>query len=174
MLRFILALLICLIFPTLSVAKTHHPSKTHVYAPLTIYDYIQVSCRGPGCVDSDELKQIIADVSNDTHVNPLDLLTLVAIESSFNTHARNTVNVGLMQVNLAFHKAELNAADKFNARRNIEVGAAIYAACLDKRHGIRNDALRCYNGNGDHHYVNRFTKARAQLVLLADLPSSIQ
>jgi soluble lytic murein transglycosylase-like protein len=169
--RFILALLICLIFPTFAVAKTHRPSKAHVYAPLTVYDYIHVSCRGQSCVDSDELKQIITEVSNDTGMNPLDLLTIIAIESSFNTRARNTVNYGLMQVNLAFHKAELHPDDKYDPRRNIEVGAAIYLACLDKRHGIRNDALRCYNGNGDSHYVNRFAKARAQLVLLVDLPS---
>jgi soluble lytic murein transglycosylase-like protein len=93
------------------------------------------------------------------------LLAVMAVESNFNPAARNTNDVGLMQVNLNYHPEEVGALkspdELHNINTNVKVGARILRRYVDEEAGKVYPALRRYNGLGKtNHYPERVLKAK--------------
>lgn len=122
------------------------------------------------CIDPTEVVGYVKEAAKDLEIDPIDLLAIMQVESGFKPKAYNKGNVGLMQVNLRYHKSKFKSSP-YNAQANIFVGASIYKACLIKRKYNKARALRCYNGENrkDMIYPNKVIKAMKELQLFAYL-----
>lgn len=90
---------------------------------------------------------------------PPDLLKGIGrTESGFkvdavNVNSNGTIDRGIMQINSVHLNGNLNAEDLFDPYINIEMGAKILRACIDK-HGMTYRALNCYNGKLENNSYN--------------------
>ena len=111
---------------------------------------IAAKCRSSTCVDPDVLAMAIFKASEETGVNPRLLLAIVESESSYSLAATNRSNgrsVGLLQIQVRWHKDKFRSKDRYDVFDNVYVGALIYRDCLNKWRGSREKALWCYNGH---------------------------
>lgn len=97
-------------------------------------------------------------------IDPLLILSMIKKESTFNKNAKNKRSPasGLMQVIPYWHRDKINGRNIFKVSVNIEVGARIMRACLDRNSQDVNRALGCYSGNGDKKYIPTVNKTYKQ------------
>lgn len=89
------------------------------------------------------------------------ILAIMKVESSFILKAKNGRSVGLMQVNLDYHKSKFKGKDPYGVYDNVFIGTSIFKDCLNSSRNNVNKALRCYNGS---HNSNEYpTKVFAAL-----------
>lgn len=111
--------------------------------------YIQKHCKS-GCIDGDVLLFGVSSVAKEVGVNPVTLLAIMKVESNFKPRATNTKSgrsLGLMQIQVYWHKAKFKTNDYYAYMDNIRVGALVYKDCVKKYKGSREKALWCYNGH---------------------------
>lgn len=130
------------------------PSST-VYAkvsPSTLSSYIQTKCK-QNCVDTEVLQLAVKEAGNEFGINPLTLMAIAGVESGYRAKAINKKSgksVGLMQIQVFWHKSKFQSKNYFDIFDNVRVGAMIYKECVDKYKGSREKALWCYNGHTGH------------------------
>ncbi|HLR28991.1 MAG TPA: transglycosylase SLT domain-containing protein [Paenalcaligenes sp.] len=106
-------------------------------------------------------------------LDPLLVLAVIAIESSYNPFAESGVGAqGLMQVMTKVHQEKFEPFVEgtlavFSPDANIQIGTQILADCL-KRRGSVNGALACYvgaTGPSDGGYGKRVLSERSRIAL---------
>jgi soluble lytic murein transglycosylase-like protein len=99
-------------------------------------------------------------------VDPLLILAVIAVESSFNPIAESEQGaMGLMQIVPRFHADKLDAVDVLQPHANIAVGARILHDAI-RRGGGEVAGLQLYNGSPDDEtqaYANRVLAERRRL-----------
>lgn len=135
---------------------------------ITLDDYIQANCK-KGCVEQEELLKSVAVTASKLDIDFKDLLSIIRVESSFKRKAKSGSNLGVMQVNIKYHRKKFNGRNPFNLFTNVEVGGSIYKDCLIKHKGDKRKALKCFNGSGDPKYAVKFNKAYKEISALVDL-----
>lgn len=143
MLKFIRSLTILLI---LSVASAEASTVK------TLSDFVDSKC-SKGCVDTLKLRNGVLKASKEYNLSPNLILSIISVESGFIRKATNGRNIGLMQVNLRFHKPKFKGQPYTSPKTNISVGSNILKNCLNKHKNRLNKSLECYNGHGDPKYV---------------------
>lgn len=138
--------------------------------PLTLHDYITTVC-SRNCVEQEQLLSSVSTAAIETGADVKTLLTIISIESRFDTRAKNGKSVGLHQVHLRWHAKKFPNKNYYDVDENVSVGASIYGECLKKHKGVRDQALRCYNGyhHGDPNYLKKFNRVYAVVNRLVDL-----
>lgn len=114
--------------------------------------YIDKVCK-KGCVEADRLLQAVTDAAKEYRVNPVTLLAIIRVESSYKPLAENKVNgrsVGLSQIQIRWHRDKFRTIDPFDITDNVRVGAKVYKDCVVKHKGDRSRALACYSGNTEY------------------------
>lgn len=92
-------------------------------------------------------------ISEQKGIDPLLLLAITAVESSFNDKAKNSSGaVGLVQALPRAHpekirEIKLNGGSVYGIRNNLSLGAQIYKEYLDSSKGNQTIALQRYNGS---------------------------
>jgi len=124
--------------------------------------YIDSKCK-KGCVSSSELDSAVLKASKKFSISSNLILSVVSVESGFKKKAVNGGNVGLMQVNMHYHRSKFKGANPYSTFKNVEVGSIILKECLDRSHNSLNRALVCYNGHGDKNYVSKIRKRLAEV-----------
>ena len=119
------------------------------------------------CANPVRILDAAQNVAKDLELDPIDILAIMQVESGFKPMANNNGSVGLMQVNLHYHKRKFKTSP-YDLEANIFVGASVYKACLIKRNNNKAQALRCYNGETrkDMIYPNKVLKVIRELNLL--------
>lgn len=120
-------------------------------SPVTVADelqeYIDTVCRRD-CVRSTPLMRAVSDASSTYSLDPVSVLAIIAVESSFRPRATNGSSVGLTQVLKRLHREKFNGKDPFDIRANVFAGMRVLSDCLVKHKGFYKQAYRCYNGYG--------------------------
>lgn len=113
------------------------------------------------------------------NLDPLLVLAIIAIESSYNPFAESGVGAqGLMQVMTKVHQEKFDPYVEgtlavFSPDANIQIGTQILADCL-KRRGSINGALACYvgaTGPSDGGYGKRVLSERSRIALASGIPT---
>lgn len=107
------------------------------------------------CVTAVKLIEVIDKTSRRYGINPHVILSIVHIESKYNTKARNGSSVGLSQVLLRYHKRKFKTKDYHDVEDNLSVGMQILRDCLTSTKWNYPRAFRCYNGGGDKNYSDK-------------------
>lgn len=111
------------------------------------------------------------------NLDPLLVLAVIAIESSYNPFAESSVGAqGLMQVMTKVHQEKFEPFVEgplavFSPNANIQIGTQILADCL-KRRGSINGALACYvgaTGPSDGGYGKRVLSERSRIALASGI-----
>ena len=152
-------------FISFSIPSSTVHAKT---APTTLTSYIQTKCK-QNCVDI-ELLQVAAETAGaEIGVNPLTLMAIAGVESGYRAKVANKTSgksVGLMQIQVFWHKSKFQSKNYYDVFDNVRVGAIIYKECIDKYNGSREKALWCYNGHtpqGMKKYVPKVIAEMKQL-----------
>lgn len=133
--------------------------------------YISSACK-TSCVDPSLLLLSVNKASEELDVNPVTLLAIIEVESSFKHRALNKTNgrsVGLSQIQVRWHRDKFTTTNYFDVFDNVHVGATIYRDCIRRHKGSRERALWCYNGhqkNGMKTYVPKVLKAHSRIASL--------
>ena len=112
-------------------------------------DYIKSKCI-KNCIDHELLRLAAFEAGKEFNVNPLTLIAIAGVESGYRTKAINKVSgksVGLMQIQVFWHKEKFKSKNHFDVFDNVRVGAMVYSDCVKKWKGSREKALWCYNGH---------------------------
>lgn len=136
--------------------------------PMTLYDYIDVKC-STKCVEAYQALDAARRASEEISIDVYVLLAIMRVESAYTVSAKNASNVGLMQINLRYHKPKFPNTRYLDVRENVRVGAIVYRDCLKRSKGRTDKALSCYNGNADPLYVQKVNKSIKELRALAVL-----
>lgn len=138
-------------------------------APYTFIQHFNKVCKA-NCIDANLLVFFTEAVAKDLGLDFKDLLAIMQVESGFIPKAYSRGNVGLMQVNLYYHRKKFKSSP-YNVLDNIYVGATIYKTCLIKHKQSKPKALRCYNSEAvkDMIYPNKVLKALKELDSVSDL-----
>jgi len=122
------------------------------------------------------LVQTAYKAGQDMKVDPLLLLAVMAIESSYNPFAESSMGAqGLMQVMTSVHRAKFAPYGKdgpLNPVANIQVGASILKECIGRRGSVR-AGLACYNGATDtagSGYADKVLAERRRLAVASGIP----
>ena len=122
------------------------------------------------------LVQTAYKAGQDMKVDPLLLLAVMAIESSYNPFAESSMGAqGLMQVITSVHRAKFAPYGKdgpLNPVANIKVGASILKECIGRRGSVR-AGLACYNGATDtagSGYADKELAERRRLAVASGIP----
>ncbi len=99
------------------------------------------------CKSTDDIVTAAQIASDVIGVDLALILAIMKIESSFMIKAKNGRSVGLMQVNLDYHRSKFKGKDPYGIYDNTFVGTSIFKDCLKTTKGNVNRALRCYNGS---------------------------
>lgn len=100
-----------------------------------------------------------------------DILSIIAIESSFNKRANSGISLGLMQINfLANRKRFKKKSDLFDIEKNIEIGVGLLREYYEQL-GSRKKAIQAYNvgignflsGLCNRSYLHKFLSRKAWL-----------
>lgn len=117
-------------------------------------------------------------VSRELGVDPLLILSVMAIESRFNPYAESGAGAqGLMQVMTSVHRDKFEdlghtSEAAFNPVVNLRVGVKILEECI-KRRGSEIEGLKCYvgaTGPDDGGYSDKVQAERRRMSLAASLP----
>lgn len=87
---------------------------------------------------------------------PINLLAIIAVESSFNPKARNSGNVGLMQINLTANGKRLKDRSQ---EENIRVGAEILGEYSARLKGSHRATILSYNSGISAYRRGRYRSA---------------
>ena len=103
---------------------------------------------------ADEVVRNAVRVGKEFDVDPLLILSVIAIESSFNPRAQSSVGAqGLMQVHTRVHKEKFSARGKgreqFSIHENLRVGTGILKRYIQKSGSI-SGGLKRYVGAANH------------------------
>lgn len=134
-------------------------------------EYIAKNCRQE-CVDPDLLLFGVETISSELGIDPLTMLAIVKVESNFKPKAINKKNgrsVGLMQIQVRWHKDKFHGKKQADILDNLRVGGIVYRDCANKHKGSREKALLCYNGyqkSGMKTYVAKVMKAYRELATM--------
>lgn len=128
--------------------------------------YIAKYCK-KDCVDHGLLLTAIKEAAEEFNVGYKTLLAIVKVESGFMSKASNRgKSVGLMSVQLYWHKSKFLSTNYYDVFDNVRVGTIIFKHCSEKSKGNLKKSLLCYNGGGDPMYVPKVTKALNEIKLL--------
>lgn len=116
-------------------------------------------------------------VAHELEMDPLLLLSVIAIESRYNPLAESSVGAqGLMQVMTRVHTDKLDPfggpSQALNPVVNINVGSMILSDCIRRRGSVQG-GLACYvgaTGPSDGGYGDRVLAERRRLALAAGIP----
>jgi soluble lytic murein transglycosylase-like protein len=101
-----------------------------------------------------DLDQVVREASNKNRLDPDFVSSVIKAESNFKTHAVSKKGaLGLMQL-MPSTAAQLGLSDPFDARANVEAGAAHLSALLDRYHNDPIKALAAYNAGA--HRVKQY------------------
>lgn len=124
------------------------------------------------------LIDIAYQVAAERELDPLLVLAVIAIESSYNPFAESGVGAqGLMQVMTRVHQEKFapfveGTLAVFSPDANIRIGAQILSDCFQRR-GSLNGALACYvgaTGPSDGGYGKRVLAERSRISLASGIP----
>ena len=122
-----------------------------VFTPSTIaqemQDYIDKTC-ARDCVDAQELLGAVHSAADSYDIDPVAILAIVSVESSFRPRATNGSSVGLTQVLRRLHRDKFKGPDPYDVQDNIFAGVQVLSNCLKKHKGLYTKAFQCYNGYG--------------------------
>lgn len=92
--------------------------------------------------------QWIFDSSYEQKLDPVLILSIISVESSFNYKAISNANaIGLMQIIYHWHKEKMNTtADLYDPKMNIKIGSKIIREYIDRSNN-EVEALLRYNGS---------------------------
>lgn len=126
---------------------------------VSLNGYIRKSCK-VNCVDAGVLLQAIHDAKAQLGTDAKVFLAMIRQESNFVISAKNTVNVGLGQVNLRYHRNKFISKNPTEPADNIRVSSIIFGDCRRKHPNDQRQAVRCYNGYhlGDRGYYAKIQK----------------
>lgn len=139
--------------------------------PRTLTDYIKTRCT-THCVDPDLLLFSVTEAGRQYDLNPRVLLAIIDTESGFRTNATNSrkgKSVGLMQIQVFWHRDKFHSKNPYDVLANVSVGAQIYRDCVDKWKRSREKALWCYNGhqrNKGKPYNEKINRSYSQIIQL--------
>ena len=106
--------------------------------------------------------ELAIEESMKRNFDPLLFLSLMKVESEFDTRAVSTVGAcGLTQIMVKYHKEKISRADCLDPRANIAAGAMVYREYLDWYSNNQNKALLQYNGSLHHSQPTYHTKVTA-------------
>jgi soluble lytic murein transglycosylase-like protein len=125
--------------------------------------YAKGHCRT--CISKSTLRRTVHDAAKRYAVSDILITSVIAQESSFKPDARLGTQVGLMQVDLGWHRKKFHG-DPYRPSVNVMVGTSILRDCLIRKHHDTRKALRCYNGGGDPHYAHKVLTATYQVKAL--------
>lgn len=132
-------------------------------------DYIKSKCT-KNCIDPDLLRLAAFEAGKEFGVNPLTLIAIAGVESSYKAKAINKVSgksVGLMQVQVFWHKDKFQSKNHFDVFDNVRVGAIVYSDCTKRWKGSREKALWCYNGHTRSGMKTYVPKVQAEIKRLS-------
>lgn len=120
------------------------------------------------CADPQLLLMAVQQSAIDHNVPEALILAIIQVESGFKPKAKNSGSVGLMQVNLKYHRNKFKVSP-YDIFSNVDVGTGIYKACLKAKRGNVAKALRCYNGEGVKNmiYPNKVLRTVSQIKSLS-------
>lgn len=166
-------LLILMLFVPLKVSEAEPPVtkqfKPRIEKTVNIKErlrkYIEKQC-SKNCVNVNVLYHALEIASEKYKLSKSVILSIVNVESHFDRKAINRGNVGLMQINLKYHKHKFSK-DYYDVLDNITIGTSILKGCM-KRNKVMNKALKCYNGNSDPEYDKKVltTLNKMKLIIL--------
>lgn len=144
-----------------------------------VQDYISDKYR----VSADQARKLVSTahtVGQEMELDPLLLLAIMAIESSFNPQAQSRVGAqGLMQVMTRIHHERFKPFGgpqaAFNPVANIRVGASILKEYVT-RSGSLHKGLKMYVGvgpNGKSSYGDKVLAERKRMAKAAGLPAEL-
>lgn len=114
-------------------------------------------------------------VGRQVKIDPLLLLSVIAIESGYNPLAESPVGAqGLMQVMTKVHNdqfAKFGSKSALDPIANIRVGARILRECIDRRHSV-SAGLACYVGStgpNDGGYASRVLAEQRRLAVASGI-----
>ena len=101
-----------------------------------------------------DLDEVVREASNKNRLDPDFVSSVIKAESNFKTHAVSKKGaLGLMQL-MPSTAAQLGVSDPFDARANVEAGAAHLSALLNLYHDDPIKALAAYNAGA--HRVKQY------------------
>ena len=112
-----------------------------------LQEYIDTVCKRD-CARSAELMRAVNAASDSYDLDPVSILAVIAVESSFKPKAVNGSSVGLTQVLKRLHREKFKGGDPFDIRVNVFAGMRVLSDCLVKHAGSYTKAYSCYNGYG--------------------------
>jgi len=136
-------------------AKAYSASESDV---SKMSQYISRVCKKE-CAEAINLLDAVIDAAREFKINPLTLLAIIGVESSYKPFAENKTirkkkvvgrSVGLSQIQYNWHRDKFQTSDPFDVKDNIRVGARVYKDCVVRSKGDRSKALACYSGNTEY------------------------
>ena len=112
-----------------------------------LQEYIDTVCKQE-CVRSVQLMQAVGHASSSFGLDPVSILAIISVESSFRPKAVNGSSVGLTQILKRLHKEKFKGGDPFDVKVNVYAGMKVLSDCLVKHQGVYSKAYACYNGYG--------------------------
>lgn len=98
------------------------------------------------------------------NIDPLLILSLISVESTFNKKARNKSTAsGLMQVVPKWHRDKIKGRNIYTISVNLEVGSNILKNCLEKNSQKLNAAMECYSGGAGKPYLKKVSQTYKSL-----------
>ena len=117
------------------------------------------------CISKVDLKRSVHSAAKRYDVPDTLITAVISQESAFKPNAKLGKQVGLMQVDLGWHRSKFHD-DPYKPTVNIMVGTSILHDCLKRKRGDTTKALQCYNGGGDPRYASKVLSASYQVKVL--------
>ncbi|RZF28475.1 lytic transglycosylase domain-containing protein [Paraburkholderia sp. UYCP14C] len=151
-------------------AQTSGAAEVTEAPPLSTPDDVAAALRAQSrlsAADSLKIAQAVLTEANRYSMPPVLLLSVMAVESGFDSHAVSPVGArGLMQILPAAHpQAFASVKELDDPVVNVRIGSSILRACLDASGGDVNTALWRYSGGGKG-YAHRVVMHMQRFALL--------
>ena len=163
---------------SLEIYEKNKTITNHQNILITDYALQQSSAKRLSSKERLELASIITEQAQQHNLDPLLVIALIQVESTFNTHAQSHKGAkGLMQllpdtaryINKKTDKGILANSNLFDAKTNIALGTAYMEYLLNKTNGNLEYALAAYNMGPANMFrakrENRLPKAYSNKVL---------
>lgn len=163
---------------SLEIEEKNKTITNHQNILITDYALQQSSAKRLSSKERLELASIITEQAQQHNLDPLLVIALIQVESTFNTHAQSHKGAkGLMQllpdtaryINKKTDKDILENSNLFDAKTNIALGTAYMEYLLNKTNGNLEYALAAYNMGPANMFrakrENRLPKAYSNKVL---------
>lgn len=126
---------------------------------------IDKRCR-KACITATELLAIAKENGKHYRINESYIIALVEKESGYRPKAKRTENglsVGLMQIQVRWHRDKIHGRDVSDPDTNVSIGAQILGTCGAKHAYDPTKTLMCYNGYRSREYARKVIARATEL-----------